>query len=905
MEERSRNADRSRLEEINPAANNPSQILRSVDSFFLDSDHDERESALVHAKSYDLADLVDKTAFIGLWSNPVLRGYFLMFLLQHKSQDLMFLSLDLERIRDLFTKFQIVEAHSEVSKIFGKFKELGSKYEWTDHCDAAGDSLQPPESRFALMVAASLRKLQSLYFKCGDNAGGFLCSAHWQSLRSDVGMIISFLGNERPSKILGINKITNADILKRFSERLSEVARTSWLPEDDRAWQYAKNIMGDIDLALVNVDCSLKRQHSSSRRQGSVRRARSTDVLPDSEKLNVHAGEARRTNTSSSKTATPHAESLHLFTRLKTNITTFCEYCFRQLDGSEVPYRCEGCLFIAHKACRSSVKLSCVAKRVFLDRRGEDAEVIGVKERLDEKLLEISREIEVEARIQDGLLKLANARESLDTNRKKVASSSPSRDVSAYHEVSAKKLHDLQAELRRCERMLDEINAELQTQASAAVPNYKDTSMCIAITKDEPSKEPNAGRPDLTEVVREILETESAYTGYIRDVANLREEISGLEDISEQDIKNVFANVDQLAVLHQNLSCDLQSHLEGTVKVENLVRAFQTHAKEFHLYNEYCSNQSNSRVCLQSLRQRKEIDNLILKFEKNSKLQKLGLADLLMKPMHRITRYPILFKRLLGMLPQDDTFHGEIAGLLRFLELQVYTVNECVRVQESRIRINAIEEMLEFPPSIHRFHIANGRRKLISEKLFLLRKGAANPIEVEALLFSDLLVLGKTKRDGMILIKFVLPLESVLTVDAGPQSVLLHFQSDSILLQASSNYEKSQWIEQFEQTRQHHHAILIQAQLNCGKKESLSASPTESFACVSNQEDGKCELVGRTDTSNETLTTEIADAPTDKSPMPSLKKERSPSRMSGLVGGWRPFKFKANERSKVENEEAS
>ena len=67
-----------------------------------------------------------------------------------------------------------------------------------------------------------------------------------------------------------------------------------------------------------------------------------------------------------------------------------------------------------------------------------------------------------------------------------------------------------------------------------------------------------------------------------------------------------------------------------------------------------------------------------------------------MKPMQKITRYPLLFKRLLPNLVTDSLEYSQLTDLILEMEKAVCDVNETVRRMEARFRIKIIGETMDF-----------------------------------------------------------------------------------------------------------------------------------------------------------------------------------------------------------------
>jgi len=76
--------------------------------------------------------------------------------------------------------------------------------------------------------------------------------------------------------------------------------------------------------------------------------------------------------------------------------------------------------------------------------------------------------------------------------------------------------------------------------------------------------------------------------------------------------------------------------------------------------------------------------------------------------MHRITRYPLLFKRLLENIDKKQLQYSMIETLIFSIENKISTINEMVRKSEAKYRIGVIENSLEwnniFPVSLNNIY---------------------------------------------------------------------------------------------------------------------------------------------------------------------------------------------------------
>ncbi|KAJ3340475.1 hypothetical protein HDU93_006943 [Gonapodya sp. JEL0774] len=316
------------------------------------------------------------------------------------------------------------------------------------------------------------------------------------------------------------------------------------------------------------------------------------------------------------------------------------------------------------------------------------------------------------------------------------------------------------------------------------------------------------------EVLAEILETESNYVENLKLIVSIF--VVPLTDsgaLSEETLKGIFSNVEQILHFHDSiLKClqDVKTE-DGVPPINVLIRLYETKVQEFDVYVPYCSNQSSAKRVLASVTSSDLVARKLLEdCQTNPKLGKYKLEDLLIMPMHRLTRLPLLLKRLAGTCSRrPESLHVSTAlnQLIKSLETKISEVNEQVRRKESDYRINDLNESLEFNGVFEPFNLANGRRELLGEKNFLYIRRASHPVEVTLLVFTDMMLLTRIKRDQLVLFKQPIPLESTVfldrpdTDDVKNAFQIIHMQQEIHLLQAMTAYDKNSWLQQTEVAR--------------------------------------------------------------------------------------------------------
>ncbi|KAI8852531.1 hypothetical protein BC829DRAFT_384614 [Chytridium lagenaria] len=864
----------------------------------------ELTKACVRSKTTDeesLAKMIEKVGFDIVWSHALARLYFLMYLMAHGLQELFFFRIETQKYRHGY-QVMSTSARKCRHKIFITFlcRNAMSPLPWkpTAAIEAFVETVRkkieaPDISLFDMLSYLSLQELENTFRGLGtegdtgpENIEGyhsFKQSAFFQALRNDT----------RGSKSIMLSHINRA------AERLIDMSSGLYPVDPD-------SLIGLLEAS--GLDCENYRMRlsmstalgglhrtTSRRVHGHTLRAKSLSSVSERRKTMDDASsydfENLRHAYSTSSELSPHS---HAFIAYIENDSKFCEYCFRVFkvneEASNCAYRCETCGYVCHKNCRNSVHITCVR----CSELSESAIPIFEErsKRLQDKINAIQKDIEIETKIQDGILRINSAKVALSTKAIKRRSELIPTELSQQVDISSRKLDALQQELYRCRLQLAAISATSAT-ANAAVAVYSSnesvktavdsttadeevvrvtvmdrarllfspkTTTCqqliystigkfrlpgaefdynltyVNATGDEvplryedllthvdtslnnggfrvaPKMKSALSQGTVSEeslqqkqrdVIREIAETEKTYV-FLQPLGKF-----GI--VKPIQLSEIFSNVETISVLHEGIArklSDLKDDAGSLVK--SVVKIFEENVDHFSVYNEYCANQNVSRRSLLRLKGDNVFQKFVAQCEANPKLHKLALADYLVKPMHRITRYPIFFKRLLSLIPKTNPDFDVLNDLISKIEIRVASVNEAVRKQESTSKLLLIEENIDFSNVCEKFKIANGKRELISERNFhYYKKNASAPTEVTILLMSDMLLLTRLRKEQYVLYRQPIPLEHIFFMEQSNVTALnysfqiVHMNVDSHTLVTSNMHERESWLHEAETARIH------------------------------------------------------------------------------------------------------
>ncbi|OUM65218.1 hypothetical protein PIROE2DRAFT_7852, partial [Piromyces sp. E2] len=199
-------------------------------------------------------------------------------------------------------------------------------------------------------------------------------------------------------------------------------------------------------------------------------------------------------------------------------------------------------------------------------------------------------------------------------------------------------------------------------------------------------------------------------------------------------------------------------------------------------YCKYCSNRAiGDEYLLNLYNEDPKSKKFITECENNNKvaLDKLTLQDLLIEPMHRITRYSILFKRLSGYINYPP---HTINTFLSKIDEETKKINISVGEMESKQKIIRMEKNLDWN---NKFNIVCDQRKLLNTQEFQLIDKYGHSSKVIAYSFNDIIIIIKMRKNIPVLCLPPITYESCNFIDC--------FETAE---SANSRTEKKNWLQE-------------------------------------------------------------------------------------------------------------
>lgn len=337
----------------------------------------------------------------------------------------------------------------------------------------------------------------------------------------------------------------------------------------------------------------------------------------------------------------------------------------------------------------------------------------------------------------------------------------------------------------------------------------------------------------------------------------------------------LFGNLDQLCRISRGFCQTFLTLLqpvnrEGTDYdcTDLVVKLFEKFSKgpsTISAYQAYCINYKATMEYLGSIRQKEErfteFERICLADERCFRLQ---LEDLLIAPLQRITRLPILLREIHKHTEGDEN-KAKVDKVIESMNESLRSIDDSVQWLHNFERLQQLQTQVIWP-SIAELEprcfvpdflkvalsrqfcenlLAHPRRKLIHEgPLELVENGRT--VDCYAFLFNDMFVLSKTKKcatklrvkgvplgksDHYVVQRQPVPLDSCVFCDADSNDsnsslslkfafVIIHltryYQVVAIYtLQAADKRDKELWIEKFQESIENYESIQLKDMLKC------------------------------------------------------------------------------------------
>ncbi|XP_034555103.1 intersectin-2a isoform X2 [Notolabrus celidotus] len=248
--------------------------------------------------------------------------------------------------------------------------------------------------------------------------------------------------------------------------------------------------------------------------------------------------------------------------------------------------------------------------------------------------------------------------------------------------------------------------------------------------------------------IHELIQTEETYVEDLELVLEVfYKPMSESGRLTEEEMGVIFVNWRELIMCNTKLLKALRV-LKKTggenMPVQLIGDLLASELAHLQPYIRFCSCQLNAAALLQNRTYNQpDFKDFLKKIATNYRCKGMPLSSFLLKPMQRITRYPLLIKNILEYTPDAHADRGPLRDALEQAEELCTQVNEGVREKENSDRLEWIQSHVQCEGSIEHLvfnSLTNclGPRKLLHSGRLHKTKSSR---ELWVFLFNDFLLL--------------------------------------------------------------------------------------------------------------------------------------------------------------------
>lgn len=197
-------------------------------------------------------------------------------------------------------------------------------------------------------------------------------------------------------------------------------------------------------------------------------------------------------------------------------------------------------------------------------------------------------------------------------------------------------------------------------------------------------------------VLRELEQTEKAY---VRDLellcSGFVEPLRAEHVLTRDEELAVFSNCEMIKGVNQELLAALQQPAAAGEPVQHLARCFSRMAPFLRCYADYCGNFVTANDRLDGLRAKSS--KLDAAFQQAEIAATQTVGSMLIKPVQRLCKYPLLFRELCKEVPESHPARPELVQAAAAVQDVAKQVNERVREAERRADMMALAEAVREP----------------------------------------------------------------------------------------------------------------------------------------------------------------------------------------------------------------
>ncbi|RUP44280.1 hypothetical protein BC936DRAFT_149684 [Jimgerdemannia flammicorona] len=258
----------------------------------------------------------------------------------------------------------------------------------------------------------------------------------------------------------------------------------------------------------------------------------------------------------------------------------------------------------------------------------------------------------------------------------------------------------------------------------------------ITVRSSNRNSDPNAPKNTRDKVVMELLETERKYVADMERLQNYMRELQNQNILPPDTIHYLFANLNNLVDFQRRFLISVEANADAPSQEQRWGQLFQSQEEAFTVYEPFCANYNQAQD---------------LAIQENLQLQKLAsmiepsyeLPSLLIKPVQRICKYPLLLGELIKSTDKEWKYYDELVAGREAVQRVTMRVNEVQRKLENA---QAVEELKRRVEDWKGYAVDSFGALLLQEKFLMSSNDAER--ELHVFLFERILLICKEIKDA-------------------------------------------------------------------------------------------------------------------------------------------------------------
>ena len=156
-------------------------------------------------------------------------------------------------------------------------------------------------------------------------------------------------------------------------------------------------------------------------------------------------------------------------------------------------------------------------------------------------------------------------------------------------------------------------------------------------------------------------------------------------------IRGIFTDqFPRLCDIHQLLLEDLKSLRKGPLAQPGIGKLMETYAQLLQTYSGYFVNHAKATTLLRKRREKESVNLFLRTQEADPRCRNLNLASYLLKPIQRVTKYPLLLREKIKRSDEGDEEREALERALHKIQGVVQQLNEKQGMAENREKLEEI-----------------------------------------------------------------------------------------------------------------------------------------------------------------------------------------------------------------------